>query len=67
MPTPPTKCEGCPEPPSNKLPISERDLYMVDGSTVIAFLCPECIAVEDGNSSEEKYRLRTRVKHSRGR
>jgi hypothetical protein len=61
MPTPPDRCEGCPDPPSNQLPIREHDLHMPGGPIIVASLCPECIAVDDGNNSDEKLRLRRRV------
>ncbi len=47
MPTRPNRCEGCPDPPSNKLPIREHDLYMLDSPIIVAFLCPDCIAVDE--------------------
>ncbi len=53
MPTRPNRCEGCPDPPSNKLPIREHDLYM------------DCIAVDEGDDRNAKRRLRTRVKKQR--
>jgi hypothetical protein len=65
MPTRPDRCEGCPDPPSNKLPIREHDLYMLDGPIIVAFLCPDCIAVDEGDDSNAKRRLRTRVKKRR--
>ena len=61
MSTQRTNCEGCPDPASNKLPIREHDLHMPGGSILIAFLCPDCVALDDGNNSDEKYRLRKRV------
>jgi hypothetical protein len=65
MPTRPNRCEGCPDPPSNKLPIREHDLYMMDSPIIVAFLCPECIAVDEGDDRNAKRRLRTRVKKQR--
>ena len=62
MPTRPNRCEGCPDPPSNKLPIREHDLYMLDGPIMPTFLCPDCIAVDAGNDSTAKMDLRNRVK-----
>jgi hypothetical protein len=65
MPTRPNRCEGCPDPPSNKLPIREHDLYMLDSPIIVAFLCPDCIAVDEGDDRNAKRRLRTRVKKQR--
>jgi hypothetical protein len=65
MPTRPNRCEGCPDPPSNKLPIREHDLYMLDGPIIVAFLCPDCIAVDEGDDNNAKRKLRTRVKKQR--
>ncbi len=36
MPTRPNRCEDCPDPPSNKLPIREHDLYMLDSPIIVA-------------------------------
>jgi len=65
MPTRPNRCEGCPDPPSNTLPIREHDLYMLDSPIIVAFLCPDCIAVDEGDDRNAKRRLRTRVKKQR--
>lgn len=65
MSTRPERCEGCPDPPSNKLPVSQHDLYMLEGPILVAFLCPDCIAVDEGADSNAKRRLRTRVKKRR--
>ena len=61
----PNRCEGCPDPPSNKLPIREHDLYVLDGPIIVAFLCPDCVAVDEGDDSNAKRRLRTHVKKQR--
>lgn len=65
MPTSPRRCEGCPDPPSNKMPIRQHDLYMLGGPIIVAYLCPDCIAVNEGDDSDAKRRLRTRVKKRR--
>ena len=65
MPTRSTRCEGCPDPPSNKLPLRDYDLHMPGAPIIVATLCPGCIAVDDGNNSDEKMRLRARVQLGR--
>ena len=65
MTTRPDYCEGCPDD-FNKRQIQEYELHMTwTSAPIIAFLCSECVELDIGGSSGEKFNLRKRIKLGR--